>query len=78
MGCSFCRGHAHQVCGRPGCHDENEDLRAEERESMRLSNMWQRLPNIIACTKCRTKPAIWYNGFGGYRCDTCPRDGSYD
>jgi hypothetical protein len=71
MGCSFCRGHAHQVCGRPGCH-------AEERESMRLSNMWQRLPNLIACTKCGVKVATYYNGFGGYRCDTCPRDGSYE
>jgi hypothetical protein len=78
MGCSFCRGHAHQVCGRPGCHDENEDLRAEERESMRLSNMWQRLPNLIACTKCGVKVATYYNGFGGYRCDTCPRDGSHE
>lgn len=45
---------------------------------MRLSNMWQRMPNLIACTKCRVNVATYYNGFGGYRCDTCPRDGSYD
>jgi hypothetical protein len=45
---------------------------------MRLSNMWQRLPNLIACTKCGVKVATYYNGFGGYRCDTCPRDGSYE
>lgn len=25
MGCSFCRGHAHQVCSRPDCRDESKD-----------------------------------------------------
>lgn len=25
MGCSFCRGHAHQVCSHPNCRDESKD-----------------------------------------------------
>lgn len=26
MGCSFCRGHAGQVCSRPGCGVESDDI----------------------------------------------------
>lgn len=30
MGCSICRGHAHQVCSEPGCHDETAEVARSE------------------------------------------------
>lgn len=43
MGCSFCRGHAGQVCSRPDCRDETKDIVEEKRS----------LAPILVCGHCR-------------------------
>jgi cytochrome c5 len=53
MGCSFCQGHAHQVCGAPGCHDETEDVReySQKRAAEEQARMYKR---------------GYFDGFNGY------------
>lgn len=70
MGCSLCRGHAHQVCGAPGCHDETKEV---EESYRRQQAEWYKLDNVIMCSYCHVEPAIWRNGRGDYRCSRCPR-----
>jgi hypothetical protein len=47
MGCPQCRGHAGQVCGAPGCHDESAEVEAE----LRRAQARPRLP-VLVCGHC--------------------------
>lgn len=75
MGCSICRGHAHQVCGAPGCQDEtkividNPFMRPEKI----TDGPWRVIErHPLRCDLC-SKVAIYAHPAGGLRCETCPR-----
>lgn len=49
MGCSFCRGHAGQVCSRPGCRDESAEVEAAYRAEEARPR-----PPVLACGRCHS------------------------
>lgn len=79
MGCSICRGHAHQVCSAPGCRDETKDvaylekLGLHEDISNNPSGEWREIVrHPLRCDLC-SKVAVYAHPKGGLRCGSCPR-----
>lgn len=78
MGCSICRGHAHQVCSAPGCRDETKDIEVKSslgilEDISESAGGWREIVrHPLRCDLCN-KVAVYAHPKGGLRCGGCPR-----
>lgn len=66
MGCSFCRGHAGQVCSHPDCRDETAEVERYMQSEREQARLWKPLSQHV-CGVCR-EPAAFSHPTQGFRC----------